>query len=183
MEMEKLCLYVGDAKVITEADVRASFRDMAESWIFDFTGALAAGRAASAVPLLRDLLAQGDHPLRLLAMIAREVRSLLAARDCLDGPLAGQWRSNVSYAAFQSQLQPLLGELGAEAFGNMHPFRIFRYLGDAAKIPRTRLECALIDIAELDKKFKSSRGNPAILLETFVRDLCQPPVGRRGHAF
>ncbi|HUI27768.1 MAG TPA: DNA polymerase III subunit delta, partial [Candidatus Kryptonia bacterium] len=172
MEMDKLCLYVGDAKVIAAADVRAAFRDMAESWIFDFTAALAAGQAATALPLLRDLIAQGDHPLRLLAMIAREVRLLLAARDCLDGPLAGKWRSGVSYATFQSRLQPALGELGEAAFGKMHPFRIYKYLGDAARLRTARLRQALIELAELDNKFKSSRGDPAILLETFVLDLC-----------
>ena len=173
MEMEKLCLYVGDAKMITAADVRSAFRDMAESWIFDFTSALAAGQAATAIPLLRDLLAQGDHPLRLLAMIAREVRLLLSARDCLDGPLAGKWRSGVSYATFQSRLQPALGELGEAAFGKMHPFRIYKYLGDAARLSAARLRRALIDLADLDNKFKTSRGDPAILLETFVLDLCR----------
>jgi DNA polymerase-3 subunit delta len=174
MEMEKLCLYVGDTKTITAADVRAAFRDMAESWIFDFTGALAGGNAAVAVPLLRDLLAQGDHPLRLLAMIAREVRFLLAARDCLAGPLNGQWRGGMNYQTFQSRLLPLLGELGEAAFGKMHPFRVFKYLGDAARVPTRRLQQALIELSELDIKFKSSRGDPAILLETFIFDLCRP---------
>jgi DNA polymerase III subunit delta len=174
MEMEKLCLYAGEAKAVTAADARVAFRDMAESWIFDFTSALAAGQAAIAVPLLHDLLAQGDHPLRLLAMIAREVRFLLAARDCLDGPLAGKWRAGISYATFQSHLLPLLGELGEAAFGKMHPFRIYKYIGDAARIPSARLRRALIELAELDNKFKSSRGDPAMLLETFVLDLCRP---------
>ncbi|HVN87727.1 MAG TPA: DNA polymerase III subunit delta [Candidatus Binatia bacterium] len=173
MEMEKLCLYVGEAKTIAVADVRAAFRDMAESWIFDFTSALAAGQAATAVPLLRDLLAQGDHPLRLLAMIAREVRLLLSARDCLDGPLAGKWRAGISYATFQGRLQPLLGELGEAAFGKMHPFRIYKYLGDAARMPAAKLRAALVGLAELDAKFKTSRGNPAVLLETYVLDLCR----------
>lgn len=174
MEMEKLCLYVGEGKAIAPADVRAGFRDMAESWIFDFTSALAAGQVTTAIPLLRDLFGQGDHPLRLLAMISREVRLLLAARDCLDGPLAGKWRGGVSYATFQGRLQPLLGELGEAAFGKMHPFRIYKYLADAARIPTTRLRRALIELSDLDLKFKTSRGDPAMLLETFVLDFCRP---------
>ncbi len=177
MEMEKLCLYVGEGKAITAADVRVAFRDMAESWIFDFTAALAGGRAATAVPLLRDLIDQGDHPLRLLAMVAREIRFLLAARDCLDGPLAGKWRGTVSYATFQSRLQPLLGDLGEAAFGKMHPFRIYKYLADAARLPTARLRQALLDLSEIDLKLKSSRGAPALLLETFVLDFCRPAAG------
>ncbi|MBI4517058.1 MAG: DNA polymerase III subunit delta [Deltaproteobacteria bacterium] len=174
MEMEKLCLYVGAAKTITAADVEAGFRDLAESWIFDFTSALAAGQGANAVRLLRDLLGQGDHPLRLLAMIAREIRLLLAARDCLDGPLAGKWRGSVSYPVFQSRLHPLLGEMGEAAFGKMHPFRVFKYLSDAARVPARRLERALIELSNIDLKFKRSRGDPVLLLETFILDFCRP---------
>jgi DNA polymerase III delta subunit len=182
MEMEKLCRYTGTAKTITAADVRASFRDMAESWIFDFTGALAAGNAALAVPRLRDLLAQGDHPLRLLAMIAREVRLLLAARDCLEGPLAGKWRGSISFPVFQNRLLPELGDFAEATFGKMHPFRVYKYLGDAARMPTARLRRALIALSELDAKFKSSRGDPSILLETFVLDLCRPAGSRGGGA-
>ena len=97
-ELEKLCLYVGDAATIDEAAVRDSVRDLAESWVFDFTKALAQRQAGAAVAQLRALFAQGEHPLRLLSLIARELRLLLLARDCLRGSLAGTWTQRTTYA-------------------------------------------------------------------------------------
>src|SRR5262249_38523001 len=105
-ELEKLCVYVGERASIESADVRAVFRDMGEAWIFDFTGARAARRLGDALPLLRGLSEQGEPPLRLLAMISREIRLLLLARECLEGPLAGIWRGGLPFGGFQERVLP-----------------------------------------------------------------------------
>jgi DNA polymerase-3 subunit delta len=171
-ELEKLCLYAGERPVITEEDVRLVFRDMAESWIFDFTGALATRQLARALPLLRGLLAQGEPPLRLLAMIARELRMLLLARECLDGALRGTWRGDMQFNVFQSRVLPRIDPETADAFGKAHPFVLYRRFQDAARIEGRRLRQALVQLADLDLRFKSSRGDPALLLEVFVMDWC-----------
>ena len=116
-ELEKLCLYVGERVSIAEDDVRAVFRDMAESWIFDFTSALATRQLARALPLLRGLIRQGEPPLRLLAMIAREVRLLLLARECIDQGLRGVWRPDLTFNVFQSRVVPRLDPETVSAFG------------------------------------------------------------------
>jgi DNA polymerase-3 subunit delta len=180
-ELEKLCLYVGEQPSITEADVRLVFRDMAESWIFDFTGALATRQLARTLPLLRGLLAQGEPPLRLLAMIAREVRMLLVARECLDGPLRGKWRADAPFNVFQSRVLPQLDVETSEAFGKAHPFVLYRRFQDAARLDSRSLRHALVLLSDLDLRFKSSRGDPALLLEVFVIDWCRG-APRRGAA-
>ena len=134
MELEKLCLYVGDRASITEDDVRLVVRDMAESWIFDFTSALAARQLGRALPLLRGLIEQGEPPLRLLAMIAREVRLLLIARECLDDALRGQWRADIQFNVFQSRVLPQVDADTLEAFGKAHPFVLYRRFQDAARL-------------------------------------------------
>src|SRR5205814_489571 len=105
-ELEKLCLAVGERDVISAEDVRGSVLDLAESWIFDFTAALGAGQIGPALTLLRGLLEQGEPALRLLAMLAREVRLLLIARECLDTSLRGSFRPDVSYTVFQTRVLP-----------------------------------------------------------------------------
>jgi DNA polymerase-3 subunit delta len=175
-ELEKLCLYVGDRPSITEADVRVAFRDMAESWIFDFTGALATGQVAQAVPLLRGLLEQGEPPLRLLAMIARELRFLLVARECLDDILRGIWRPDLSFKVFQSRVLPQLDVEILAACGNAHPFVLYRRFQDAARVDGRLLRAALVNVSDLDLRLKSSRGDAAMLLEAFVIEWC---LGRR----
>ncbi|HXQ20285.1 MAG TPA: DNA polymerase III subunit delta [Candidatus Acidoferrales bacterium] len=171
-ELEKLCLYAGDRPSISEDDVRLVFHDMAESWIFDFTGALAGRQLARALPLLRGLIEQGEPPLRLLAMIAREVRMLLLARECLDDALRGKWRTDLPFNAFQSRVLPHLDAETRQAFGNVHPFVLYRRLQDAARVNAGRLRDALIRLSDLDVRLKSSRSDPALLLELFVMDWC-----------
>ena len=172
-ELEKLCLYVGDRASITEDDVRLVFRDMAESWIFDFTSALAARQLARALPLLRGLFEQGEPPLRLLAMIAREVRLLVIARECLDDALRGKWRSDIQFNVFQSRVLPSVDADTLEAFGKAHPFVLYRRFQDASRLRAAPLRTALRTLAELDARLKSSRGDPALLLEAFVIDWCR----------
>lgn len=178
-ELEKLCLYVGERNVIREDDVRAIVIDMAESWIFDFTAALAARRVSPALKVLIGLLDQGEPPLRLLAMIAREVRLLFIARECLETQLRGRWRRNLNYNAFQSQVLPHIPEATKRAFGNTHPFVLYRRFQDATGLSTTALRQALLRLSDLDVRLKSSAGDPALLLEAFVLDWCR---GFRGHA-
>jgi DNA polymerase-3 subunit delta len=172
MELEKLILYAGKAALIREDDVRVSFRDMGESWIFDFTRALSQRQAGAAVGLLRDLFSQGEHPLRLLALIARELRMLLLARDCL-AALKGQWKPGIQFATFKDRLLPLLSDEQREGFGNMHPYALYQSLINASRIRTGQLHRAVLGLHELDLKMKRSLGDPHILLERFVLELCR----------
>lgn len=171
-ELEKLCLYVGDAATIREDDVRVSFRDMGGSWIFDFTRALAQRQPGAAIGMLRDLFSQGEHPLRLLALIARELRMLLLARDCL-ADLKGQWKPGMQYNAFKDRLFPQLTDEQREGFGNMHPFALYQSLLNASRMRTGHLHRAVLGLHELDLKLKQSRGDPHIMLERFVLELCR----------
>jgi len=173
VELEKLCLYVGDQPAITADDVRAVVRDLAESWIFDFTSAFATRQLGQALPLLRGLFAQGELPLRLLAMIAREVRLLLIARECLDGTLRGTWRANLPFNTFQSRVLPELDGETLAAFGKAHPFVLYRRFQDAAPVTARALRSAVVKLSDLDVRLKSSGGDPEILLEAFVIDWCR----------
>jgi len=173
MEMEKLCLYAGERPTLMEDDVRVVFRDMAESWIFDFTAALASRQLGRALPLLRGLLEQSEPPLRLLGMMAREVRLLLIARECLDDAVRDTWRADISFNMFQSRVLPHLDAETREAFGNAHPFALYRRFQDASRVDRGALRSALAQLSDLDVRFKSSRSDPAILLEAFVIAWCR----------
>jgi len=173
-EVEKLCLYVGDRASVTADDVRVVVRDMAGSWIFDFTAALASRKLAAALPLLRGLFEQGEPPLRLLGMVAREMRVLLLARECLDGPVRERWRADLSFGAFQTRVAPAIDGDTLAAFGKPHPFVLYRRFQDASRVSAAALRTALVRLSELDQRLKSSRGDPALLLEWFVIEWCRP---------
>jgi DNA polymerase III delta subunit len=170
-EVEKLCLYAGEQATIQPADVESVVRDLAGAWIFDFTEALAKRETARALLLLRGLLGAGDHPLRLLATLHSHVRLLLALRDCLDGPWKGRWKPGTRIESFKS-LVSLLDDAEQAMLGAMHPYRLAVNTGYAARMRRDRLRRAVDELADLDSRFKSSRGDPALLLERFVMGLC-----------
>ena len=173
MELEKLCLYVGDRPTIDEADVRASVRDLAESWIFDFTRALAQRQGAAAVSLLRALFEQGEHPLRILALIARELRLLLLARDCLTDSLAEAWTTQTPYTTFRDRLLPLLSDAQREAFGGLHPYALYQSLQNASGTSTAALQRGLLALQQLDVTLKSTPVDPRLRLEAFVLDMCE----------
>ena len=172
-ELEKLCLYVGDAATIDDAAVRDSVRDLAESWVFDFTKALAQRQAGAAVGQLRALFAQGEHPLRLLSLIARELRLLLLARDCLRGSLAGSWTPRTTYNTFRDRLLPTLSEEEQAALGGVHPFVLYQCLQNASRTSGRHLQRGMLALQELDIAFKSTPTDPRIRLEAFVLDFCR----------
>jgi DNA polymerase III subunit delta len=171
-ELEKLCLYVGDATTISEADVRTSVRDLAESWIFDFTKALAQRQAAPALVLLRALFEQGEHPLRLLSVIARELRLLLVARDCLNGSLAGIWTPRTQYTAFRDRLLPSLSDSERETLGSLHPYVVYQCLQNAGRTTANALQHGIMALQEMDVAIKSTPADPRLRLEAFVLEVC-----------
>lgn len=171
-EVEKLCLYVGEREAVSESDARLVVRDMAESWVFDLTAALAARDAAKALPVLRGLFEQGEPPLRLIGMIARELRLLLVARECLESSLRGKWSQGLRFDAFQTRVLPAIDEGTRGAFGNAHPFVLFRRFQDAQKIDARSLRQALVDLAGLDLRLKSAPNDPAMLVEVFLLRWC-----------
>jgi DNA polymerase-3 subunit delta len=171
-EVEKLCLFAADVPEIRREHVEAAVRDLAGAWIFDFTEALAKREAARALTVLRGLLSGGDHPLRLLATLHSHVRLLLVLRECLDGPWKGKWRPGTRSEAFAGLVAQLEAAEQSMLKG-MHPYRLAVNTGYAARMPRAKLCRAITHLADLDVRFKSSRGDPALLLERFVLELCQ----------
>lgn len=172
-ELEKVCLHAGDAPQVEESDVLAVMRDLAESWMFDFTGALAQRQIAVALSLLRGLIAQGEPPLRLLAMISREIRILLAARELLSTSLARSWSTGVQFNRFRDQMLPQIPEEQKHLIAGMHPYVLFLALQNASRTSATRLERALVELHEMDVAFKSSRTDPQVRLEAFVLGLAR----------
>jgi hypothetical protein len=109
------------------------------------------------------------------------VRMLLLARECLDDALRGKWRADLPFNVFQSRVLPYLDAETRQAFGNVHPFVLYRRLQDAARVNAGRLRDALLQLSDLDVRLKSSRSAPAMLLELFVIDWCRGQ-GVRGQA-
>lgn len=82
-EIEKLCLYVGEASAITEHDVEAASSRIRPEHVFKLMDHVAEGRADLALEALRYLVLKGDSPLGLLALLSRHLRLLWQVKDGL----------------------------------------------------------------------------------------------------
>lgn len=166
-ELEKLVLFVGKEPEIKVAHVEAVFRDQSEAWVFDLTDAIGQRNAARALTYLADLLDQGEHPLRILAVIAAEVRKLLTARQLIDGELRGRWRKEMTYAQFQSRVlerrEPLI---------TRSPYADYLCLQKAESFATADLLRHLRRIYLTDIRLKTSSASSRMAMERLIVEMC-----------
>jgi DNA polymerase III subunit delta len=167
-EVEKLLLYVGDAPTIRARDVTEVFLDLGEGYIFDLTKAIAERDARAALEHLERLLSQGDHPLRLLAVIASNVRRILAARQLIETDFRQSWRPEMSLEQFQrSVLKQGPALLTRSPYGDYQTFK------SADRFTTGGLVGILERIYEADVRLKSSSHPPRLVLERLVLEMCR----------
>jgi len=86
-ELEKLCLYAGQRTELTGADVRAICSASRQSVIWELTDTLGARRLPQAIAALDRLVADGEAPLGIVAMLVNQLRLMLLARDLIERKL------------------------------------------------------------------------------------------------
>jgi DNA polymerase-3 subunit delta len=82
-EIEKLVLYVGEGQAIDCAAIDAVVVPSREMIVFSYVDAVIERRAGDALRIVRDLYAQKEEPIKLVFLLARAYRQLVA---CTDGP-------------------------------------------------------------------------------------------------
>lgn len=166
-ELEKLLLFIGERSTIRAEDVELVFGDRGEGWIFDLTRALGDRDAAAALAHLARLIAQGEHPLKILGTIAAEARRLLSVRQLLTGEMAKYWRRGMTYQQFQQSIlkqgTPMLGR---------NPYADYMCLQRAERFSLAELRSFMERLLEADLRLKSSGGQPHIVLEQLFLEMC-----------
>ena len=166
-ELEKLIDYIGARTRLRAEDIETVMIDRGEGWIFDLTRSIGERDAVAALRHLARLMHQGEHPLKLLAVLATELRRLLSARQLLDGELRAAWRSGMSYDQFQkSVLKGATPLLSRSAFADYMCFQ------RAAGFSSAALRSYLKAVHEADLRLKST-GSPArLVVERLVLGMC-----------
>jgi DNA polymerase III subunit delta len=166
-ELEKLILFVGDRPVIGARDVEMIFADRGEGWIFDLTRAIADRDAVTALSQLARLMAQGEHPLKLLGTIAAEARRLLYARQLIETELRGLWKRGMTYQQFQQQVlkqgTPLL---------TRNPYADYMCFQRADQFSFSDLRGYMDRIYDTDLRLKSSGSHPRLVMERLILGMC-----------
>ncbi len=83
-EMVKLATYCGD-RVISPTDVAELVPDARKANVFTMVEAVGLRQREVALRELRKLLSEGDHPLRVMAMVVRQFRLLIQVKELSEG--------------------------------------------------------------------------------------------------
>jgi DNA polymerase-3 subunit delta len=139
---------------VTREDVTSVVTGTAPVSIFEFLDAVGARECGPAIELLGDLLGSGEDIMSVHAMTLRHIRTLLSVRALSDRDVG---------------IPQIQRELG------MAEWQVQRAIRQARRYEPAELSHALRDAAEMEARMKSGRGEPRLLFERWLVDLCREP--------
>jgi len=155
-ELEKLVGYLGDRDLADEQDVAAIVSDTRIESIFDLTDALGQGDISTALKLLDRLLAEGQAPLMVLAMMIRHFRQM--------------WK----VMALTAQKVPQ-GEFPKKV--GVSPYFLKGLMQQASRFNSQNYRQVFAQFLKTDLALKSSGGDPKMHLESLVLEIAT--LGKR----
>jgi DNA polymerase-3 subunit delta len=151
-ELEKVVTYIGAKRTIELEDIEAVVVLARIRTVFELTDYLGNKDVEKAWEALLRIWEEGEHHLRILAMIARQFRLIWRAKEMLEQGLT------------PSEIGSSLG---------LSPFFLNRYLEQTRRFSREELKECFERLYQVDLKLKTSKLPPRILLEKLVVDLCR----------
>ncbi len=148
-EIEKLLIYA-DGRQVTTQDVQALVSRARETSIFDLVDCVGRRQTDKALSLLHRLLDDGQAPLYLLSMVARQIRILLQIKD-----LQAQHLSQQEIAKRLS----------------LHPYVVEKGHAQAQNFAMSQLESAHQRLVEADWQIKTGQAEGVLALDLLVTDL------------
>jgi DNA polymerase III subunit delta len=146
IEIEKLLLYAGGRMVTTE-DVQLLVSRARETKIFDLVDCVGRRQTGPALRVLHRLLDEGEPPLKLLAMLARQIRILIQLREM------GEQGADHREVARQLKLHPYVVQKGSV---------------QARNFELDQLEEAHERVVQTDWAIKSGRSDAVLALDMLV---------------
>ena len=140
-EMEKLTAYCMDKGVIEKTDVDELCHVTVQDRVFDMIGFMANRQQKDALKLYYDLLELREPPLKILALIAKQFRILIAVKDLMNHGMSSE------------QIGQKMEFKGRDAKAVAYVAR--KYEAQAKQFSTEELKNALRDAAEYDRLFKS----------------------------
>jgi len=146
-ELEKLFLFAGKEKEITNAAVDDLVRSSRQHGIFELIDAIGMQDRAGALVSLSNLLVMGEYPPLIVAMMARHSRQVLILKECLQKKMSGR-------------------EAGKAA--QIPPFLLDKFMNQARSMKTEMVHRMHTGLNDIDRRLKSSSVDAGILLEAFI---------------
>jgi DNA polymerase-3 subunit delta len=164
-ELEKLLTYAA-SRPVTADDVEYLVTPVSIESVFRFSDALAMRDGPTASILLHKFLEEGEHPLRMLGLVSRQLRLITRAKLSLESGTP---------------------EFDVKAALPVPPFVAQKVLNQARRYDIRILEIALHRLVEAETAIKTGRMEASAALDLFVAELCATsprlatPRTRRSH--
>jgi len=149
-ELEKLAVFAGKSRKLTEAELEALLPGDPEPDIFGLIDAVAGRNPSLGLPRLEELLNSGENELKILATISRQFRNIAAALEA-----KGQGMTSRGLADY----------LG------INPYVAEKSFGQARYFSLTELQKVLDRLLEADYRIKTGQREPRLELELAVVEI------------
>ncbi|WP_274651955.1 DNA polymerase III subunit delta [Paenibacillus humicola] len=146
-EVDKLCLYAGEGGAVGADSVEALTASTVEEDVFALIDAMASLQADRALRLYGELLLRREEPIRIAALIARQLRIMLQVKEL---------------EQHRYSPQQMAGQLG------LHPYAVKLAAEKARKFTTAALGAHLNRLAELDYQMKTGQIDKTLGLELFL---------------
>jgi DNA polymerase-3 subunit delta len=155
LEIDKLVTFTDGERAISAGDVRALVSRARETNIFDLVDCVGRRETARALRWLHYLLEEGEHPLQILTMLARQVRILI----------------QVSELRRQGLVPPeIAGQLA------LHPYVVGKAIDQTQRFDMAQLEAAHRRLVETDWAIKTGRMEETLALDLLVVEMSRSPA-------
>lgn len=143
-EVDKMLLYIGQDDIITKETVELLVSKSLEQNVFTLVELVIQRRISESVSMLQDLLNQNEEPIKILSIMAGQLRLLYQVKEL----------ANHGYG--QQRIATLL---------KVHPFRIKLALEKVKEFKTDELLYLMNQLADADYKMKTGGMDKALLLE------------------
>lgn len=176
-EIGKLDGFTGDRDVITIDDCRAICSLTSEALSYEFGGALLERNTARALELIDTLIKQmrgergaGSLELSLVASAGRSFQEIIKVR-CAAAELGVKgYASSNFFESINKEDYP------GNYLAGLHPYRAFKLCENAFRFSDFELSKILETILLANRQLVSGIGEPRLVLEQLVIEICQAPV-------
>ncbi|MGI6605331.1 MAG: DNA polymerase III subunit delta [bacterium] len=149
-ELAKLAAYAGPGGSVGREEIELLVPETSEKRAFDLIDAALTGQRDRALLLLEQLLRQGESPIGLVALLARQVRLIAAAKEELEKG---------------GRPEKLASTL------KLHPFVAKKVTAQSRRFSWEAIYSLVTALAAADESLKTSTLSPCLALEQIILDL------------
>ncbi len=148
-EAEKIASYTAGKTAITRQDIKDVTVPVVENRVFDMVDAMFSKNVSQSLKMLNDLLILKEDETKILGAISSNVDKLLTVK------LMNEDRADKNVIASKAKIPP---------------FVVSKYISLSSKIESNKIKELLTKCIEIDRRFKLTKCDKAVILQAFIAD-------------